>query len=94
MSTARESGADAPTDPTEWAELCAKLTHEFPAVADAVVVSEVARARTATDLFSLAIPEQIRASETIARNNLRIRNGEADLARLDPEVHGPRKHDA
>jgi hypothetical protein len=76
-----------------WTEVCTDLAMEFPTVEHEIVISEVARARSATDLFSLDIPEQLHASATIARNNLRIRTGDADLARLDPENHTRRKHD-
>lgn len=77
-----------------WADLCVTLIGEFPSVDRAVVVEEVARARIATGLFGLSIDKQVKSSATIARNNLRLLTGEADLARLDPESHIRRKHDA
>ena len=81
------------TGSSNWADLCADVVAEFPAIDPADVVEEVARARAATELFGLDNPERLRATATIARNNLRIMSGEADLARLDPETHTRRKHD-
>jgi len=81
------------TGDTNWADLCADLIAEFPAIEPADVIEEVARSRSATELFGLNDAERIRATGTIARNNLRLTSGEADLARLDPETHVRRKHD-
>jgi hypothetical protein len=81
------------TGDTNWADLCADLIAEFPAIEPADVIEEVARSRSATELFGLDNAERIRATGTIARNNLRLTSGEADLARLDPETHIRRKHE-
>jgi hypothetical protein len=86
--TLRAEGIDAqPSRKTSWPDLCADLIREFPQIDSGDVIEEVARARSATSLFGLDAAEQYRASATIARNNLRILSGEADLARLDPETH-------
>jgi hypothetical protein len=83
-----------PASEGHWADLCVDLIGEFPTVDRAVVVEEVARARIATGLFGLATDKQVQSSATIARNNLRLMTGEADLARLDPESHSRRRHPA
>jgi hypothetical protein len=80
------------TGDTNWADLCADVIAEFPAMEPADVIEEIARARSATELFGLSDRERLRATATIARNNLRLTSGEADLARLDPETHTRRKH--
>jgi hypothetical protein len=80
------------TSDTNWADLCAEVIAEFPAIEPGDVIEEIARARSATELFGLDNAERIRATGTIARNNLRLTSGEADLARLDPETHSRRKH--
>ena len=74
-----------------WAALCSDLVNEFPDLDRADIVAQVARARAATALFGLDHGDQLQTSAAIARNNLRLINGEADLARLDPENHVRRK---
>lgn len=83
-----------PSSDNNWADLCADLVGEFPTLDGREVIEAVARARSATNLFGLDLNEQIRATATIARNNLRLMTGEADLARLDPETHVRRKDSA
>jgi hypothetical protein len=82
------------SSPNYWADLCADLLGEFPSVDRSVLIEEIVRARAATSLFGLDVREQVRWTATIARNNLRLLTGGADLARLDPESHDRRKHDA
>jgi hypothetical protein len=81
-----QRGIPEPADPV-WAGICARLSDEFPGLQVRQVVSEVRRAREATQLFGLDADEQARSAETMARNNLTLLAGGADLARLDPERH-------
>jgi hypothetical protein len=93
MTTSRE-GADPHTirDDLSWAALCDQLVAEFSGLSEQDVIGEVARARLATELFGLSVSEQLATAGTIARNNLALLAGEvADLARLDPERHAPRR---
>lgn len=80
VPSARSGGLD-------WSDLCAQLSEEFPDLSRREIIEMVARARSATDLFGLDSAEQLRLTETIARNNMAIATGSADLARLDPEHH-------
>jgi hypothetical protein len=77
-----------------WAQLCAELAAEFPTVDKAVILEEVARSRSATDLFGLPRAERFPATAAMARNNLNLLINGGDLARLDPENHSPRNSPA
>jgi hypothetical protein len=70
-----------------WTELCAKLIEEFPSLDAHQVINEVTHAREATQLFGVDSAEQRRLAASMARNNLTLLSGGADLARLDPERH-------
>jgi hypothetical protein len=78
-----------PVDP-RWAELCAKLTNEFPELDGQQIIFEVGRARDATELFGLDEVDRLQSAAAMARNNLTLLSGGADLARLDPERHDRR----
>jgi len=69
----------------DWTDLCARLVREFPDLDAKQIFNEVTGARDATELFEVDPAERLRLATIMARNNLTLLSGGADLARLDPE---------
>jgi hypothetical protein len=76
----------------DWETLLAHLTQEFSELASVEVLRELARARQAVQIVTLAPAEALQVAELIARHQLMLMAGRiGDVARLDPEIHRRRE---
>lgn len=95
------SGADpapmprcCPAHP-DWETLLTHLTEDFSELSSVDVLRELARARQAVRIVTLAPGDALYVAELIARNQLMLTSGRiGDVARLDPEVHRRREESA
>ena len=70
-----------------WPQLYEELRASFPEIPFEEIISELAAARVAAVRFGLSECDQLEVAGQIVRNRMLLQQGDAPLARLDPQIH-------